>query len=200
MTVDGGTFEDVAISNITMRNVVDSPIFVRLGSRLRGPDGTKVGTIRRLSISNVTAYGATLCSIISGVPGHEIEDLTLSDIRVVHKGGGSSKDATTQPRENERAYPEPGMFGVMPAYGLFVRHARGIDISDVAMSYANGDARPPVVLDDVQDIRFDHMQAEHAGGAATMVLRKVEGLKVHQCPGLTDKSITTVDEGEIKNE
>src|SRR5947209_3983912 len=41
-TVDGGLLEDVAITNITMRDVANSPIFLRLGRRLRGPQGPPV--------------------------------------------------------------------------------------------------------------------------------------------------------------
>src|SRR6266702_337667 len=36
-TVDGGLLEDVTISNLTMRDISNSPIFLRLGSRVRGP-------------------------------------------------------------------------------------------------------------------------------------------------------------------
>src|SRR5207248_7999744 len=55
-TVDGGLLEDVTISNITMRDVVNSPIFLRLGRRMRAPAGTPVGQLRRVNISNVVAY------------------------------------------------------------------------------------------------------------------------------------------------
>src|SRR5256886_12692564 len=40
-TVHGGLLEDVTIDNITMRDVMDSPIFLRLGRRMRGPAGIK---------------------------------------------------------------------------------------------------------------------------------------------------------------
>ncbi|HEY1872007.1 MAG TPA: glycosyl hydrolase family 28-related protein, partial [Chitinophagaceae bacterium] len=52
-SVDGALLEDVVINNITMRDVVNDPIFLRLGSRMRGPAGTEVGKMRRIIISNV---------------------------------------------------------------------------------------------------------------------------------------------------
>src|SRR6266566_1629463 len=55
-TVDGGLLEDVTIANITMRDVQNAPIFLRLGSRMRGPAGTPVGKLRRVNISNIVAY------------------------------------------------------------------------------------------------------------------------------------------------
>src|SRR5205807_830550 len=94
-SVDGAHIEDVAISNITMRDLSNSPIFIRLGSRMRAPEGTSIGSVKRISISNVTAYGADprYASIISGVPGHDVEDVKLSGIRLVYRGGLTLDDA-----------------------------------------------------------------------------------------------------------
>lgn len=94
-TVDGGYLEDVVINNITMRDIVNAPIFLRLGARLRSPENTPVGKLRRVTISNVNVYNADsrYSCIISGIPGHYIEDVTLSNIRIVYKGGGTTEDA-----------------------------------------------------------------------------------------------------------
>ena len=74
-SVDGGLLEDVTITNITMRDVTNSPIFVRLGKRMRGPAGTPIGSLRRVNISNIVAYNADprYASIIAGIPNHQIE-------------------------------------------------------------------------------------------------------------------------------
>ena len=79
-SVDGSHIEDVAVSNITMRNVSNSPIFIRLGSRMRAPEGTPIGSIRRITISNLVAYDVDprYSSIISGIPGHDVEDITFA--------------------------------------------------------------------------------------------------------------------------
>ncbi len=71
-TVDGALLEDIAVSNLTMRNIVDAPIFLRLGARLRGPaETTKVGALRRVSISNIVAHNVEYRSgiLIVGLPG-----------------------------------------------------------------------------------------------------------------------------------
>src|SRR4029077_4584321 len=75
-TVDGALLEDVTITNITMRDVVNSPIFIRLGNRARGPkEKTTVGELRRVIISNIVAYNVEpkYASIISGIPAHKID-------------------------------------------------------------------------------------------------------------------------------
>jgi polygalacturonase len=98
-TVDGGTIEDVTATNLTMRDVTTAPIFIRLGNRGRGPEGTPIGSIRRVLISHVVASGAEprFASIIAGIPGHPVEDVTLSDIRLVYRGGGTPEDAAREP-------------------------------------------------------------------------------------------------------
>ncbi len=117
-TVDGGSLEDITISNVTMRDVTTAPLFLRLGNRGRGPDGRRVGVLRRVSISDVVASGADprYASIIAGLPGHPVEDVYLSNIRIIYKGGGTREDAAREVPENETAYPEPSMFGTLPVY------------------------------------------------------------------------------------
>ncbi|HKX82826.1 MAG TPA: glycosyl hydrolase family 28-related protein, partial [Pyrinomonadaceae bacterium] len=133
-SVDGGLLEDVAITNITMRDVVNPPIFLRLGKRNRGPKETMTeGKLRRVIISNVVAYNAEpkYASIISGIPDNDIEDVRLSNIRIYYKGGGTLQQAGIVPPEKEEDYPEPVMFGEMPSYGFFIRHVKGITMTDV---------------------------------------------------------------------
>src|SRR5262249_21920604 len=91
-SVDGAFAEDITINNITMRDISNSPFFLRLGFRARGPkEKTVVGTMRRIVISNVVVYNADpkYSSIISGIPDHPIEDLLMSNIRVYAAGGGT---------------------------------------------------------------------------------------------------------------
>src|SRR6202041_701862 len=115
-SVDGALLEDIQITNTTMRNLVSSPIFMRLGSRLRGPkESTKVGTLKRILISNLTCYNAPqkLSSILSGIPGYSIEDVKLSNIYIETVGGATREAAQVQTPELESSYPEPRMFGPM---------------------------------------------------------------------------------------
>ncbi len=111
-TVDGAILEDITVTNISMRDIITAPIFLRLGARMRGPDNTPVGTLRRVIINNVVCSNcvSNLGSIISGIPGHLIEDVKIGNIQVLHQGGGTKEDAAYQPPEYEDMYPEPTMF------------------------------------------------------------------------------------------
>jgi polygalacturonase len=181
-TVDGGLLEDLTISNITMRDIVNSPIFLRLGARMRAPRGVPIGALRRVTISNVRVYNADrrYGSILSGIPGHDIEDVKLNDIRIYYRGGGTKEWAALAPPENENAYPEPGMFGNMPSYGFFIRHARDIEMNNVEISYLKEDARPAFVLEDVEGIQLTNVKAQHAAGVPTFVLKSTEGFIARQ--------------------
>ena len=194
-TVDGGLLEDVTISNVTMRDVSNSPIFLRLGARLRGPkEKTQVGELRRVEISNFVVYNADpkYASIISGVPGHDIEDVRLSNIRIYYRGGGTLAQAALDPPEKESDYPEPSMFGELPAYGFFVRHVRGLEMSDVQFSFIAEDQRPAFVLNDVRGADFRHVKARLAPGAQTFVLKNVEDFSLQQSRPLPDTLLERV--------
>ncbi|HEV8482809.1 MAG TPA: glycoside hydrolase family 28 protein, partial [Blastocatellia bacterium] len=167
-------------------------IFLRLGNRLRGPkETTTVGALRRVMISNVVVYNADARygSIISGIPGHPIEDLKLSNIRIFYQGGGTKEQAALEPMEKEIDYPEPSMFGDMPAYGFFIRHVKGLNVSDVEVSYMKPDMRPAFVLIDVKDADFQHARAQHGPDVPTFVLRDVENFSTNQCWQVPDKRL-----------
>jgi polygalacturonase len=190
-TVDGGLLEDVTVTNITMRNIISAPIFLRLGSRMRGPEGVPVGKLRRVIISNIVAYDTkpSYCSVISGIPGYDIEDVQLSNIQIYCTGGGTPEMAAVEPRENERGYPEPGMFGATPAYGFYVRHVNGIEFSNVQVQYDGEEARPAFQLVDVKNADFLHVKSEPVPGVPEVVLKDVTNFRSHFTSGVSDTTI-----------
>ena len=190
-TVDGALLEDIAISNITMRNINNSPIFLRLGSRMRAPEGTAVGQLRRVNISDIVVYNADrrFASIISGIPGHHIEDVKISNVRIIYEGGGTKEDAAIKPPEEERSYPDPRMFGVIPSYGFYIRHATGIELSNITLRYDSVDERPPFILEDVAGADFSRIKAQREAGAATFMLHKVKNFTLSESRDLEDQKI-----------
>ena len=187
-TVDGGLLEDVTITNITMRDVVNSPIFIRLGNRARGPQGTLPGELRRVIISNIVAYNAEpkYASIVSGIPARSIDDLRLSNIHIYYKGGGTKEQAALTPPENENDYPEPVMFGEMPAYGFFIRHVKSLTMTDVELSFMKDDLRPAFVLSDVQGADFQRVKAQRVPGNPLFFLKDVADFNLNQVRQLPD--------------
>ena len=157
--VDGGDLDRVTISNITIDGYL-SPVFLRLGNRARpymnGASKPAVGTFRNVILSNIVATDASkIGCAIAGVPGHRIENVTLSNFRCQCEGGGAPGDARQKIAEKENAYPECAMFGRLPAYGLYCRHVKGLRLLNVQLAPQRPDARPAFVFDDTEDVLLD---------------------------------------------
>ncbi len=164
--VDGATMDGVVISNITMRGV-QYPIFVRLGDRGRPPQATDpripVGALRNVVIQGVFASGGSkIGSAISGLPGHRIENLTLRDITLSYRGGGTKADAAREIEELAEHYPEGSMFGVLPAYGLYCRHIAGLQLENVRCVAEGPEERPALVCSDVERLSVNGLSASPA--------------------------------------
>ena len=198
-TVDGALLEDVSITNITMRDIVNAPIFLRLGSRMRGPAGTPVGALRRVNISNIVVYNADprTSSLITGIPGHDIEDVRLSNIHIYTRGGGTKAQAAAALPELETGYPEPGRFGVTPAYGFLLRHVQGIELSDVQVDALSLDERPAFLVQDVTSADFQHVRGAHAGDVPIWTLKNVRDVSFHQCDPVADAKLSQVSQANF---
>ncbi len=196
-TVDGGYIEDVSITNITMRDITTAPIFIRLGKRQRAPDGTPIAKIRRVNIDNVVVSDADshYASIIAGLAESPIEDVHLSNIRIHYKGGGTKEDAARVVPENEKSYPEPSMFGVIPAYGFYVRHARGVTFDNVKVSFEKAEERPAFVFDSVNDVDLFRIDAQPT--SAFFVLKNVENFSVQQSKNVKDQRIERAEQRQF---
>jgi polygalacturonase len=179
--------EDITITGITMREVV-VPFFLRLGARLRGPRPETVpGTQKRVLISNVTSSNSSpLPSIIAGIPGHSIDDVKISDVVLEQAGGGGADLAALVPEEKADAYPEPTMFGQLPATGFFIRHARNIEMSSVAIATVQPDARPAFHLEDVDGADFFRLRLPKT--SEQFRLKGVSDFRVFGCRHYADNS------------
>ncbi len=199
-TVDGALFEDIAITNITMRDLSACPIFLRLGARLRGPkENTKVGTLRRILISNLECHNApsSYSSILAGIPNYPIEDLKLSNIFIESAGGASSDSVHLSPAENEAKYPEPNMFGETPSHGFFLRHIRRIEMSHVELATIAPDPRPAFLLEDIDRADFFAITAPKPSGPAAaqgnFALHQVKDLRIGWSRAAADFNSTSFD-------
>jgi polygalacturonase len=198
-SVDGAVLENVTISNLTMRDIYDSPIFIRLGARMRGPASAPLGSIRRILISNVVCSNVTspICSIISGIPGQVIEDLRLSNIVIEHQGGGTREQASIRVPEKEKEYPDPDMFGPMPAQGFFLRHVRGIEMDRISIIAQKPDQRPAFVLEDVKSAEFVRVQTPASSAAPIFLLSGVGRFRLRDSPPVADVTLGDVEHRQL---
>jgi polygalacturonase len=193
-TVDGGALEDISFTGVTMRDIRNAPFFLRLGARLRGPPGITVGTLRRIIISDVVCDAPTnaMPAIISGIPGHFIEDVTISNVYLVQRGGVSTERAAIDPPEEETDYPEPSRFGPLPAQALFMRHARNVAVDHLEIASKTPDARPVCWLRDVDDAAFTRFKPPPNAGRAAFLLQDTRRFRITASAPVPDTTLDTV--------
>lgn len=150
-SVDGSHIDGVVVSNLTM---VDcrAPVFIRLGNRGRDMATPTPGTLKNVSISNIVATRGTLCSTITGIPGHNVENVVLADLQLSYAGGVPYAPVDAPVPELIKTYPDADMFPALPAYGLYCRHVQGLTLRDVQVRYEDAYYRFTVVND--RDIRW----------------------------------------------
>jgi hypothetical protein len=198
-SVDGALLEDVTVTNITMRDIISAPLFIRLGRRMRGPEGRSVGTLKRVIIGNLVCYnaGSRTSSLILGVPDHAVEDFKVHDVYIQHKGGGTTEWAGAQPTEQETNYPDPGRFGTTPSQGFFIRHVKNLDMSNIEIASETSDVRPAFVLNDVAGADFFRIKAPHTDNVPLFSLTNVSDFTVGRARPIADTHIEHADEKKL---
>ncbi|MGB0065836.1 MAG: glycoside hydrolase family 28 protein [Terracidiphilus sp.] len=202
-TVDGALLEDIAIVNTTMRDLTAPPLFMRLGARLRGPkDSTQPGTLKRILVDNLVCHNAPtqISSILSGIPGYNIEDIKLANIYIENaavkyfdNAAGLPALTFTDPPEKEDAYPEPTMFGPTPSGGFFLRHIRNLEMSHVEIASTTPDLRPAFYLTDVNRADFFAITAP-TNATGNFALHNVKDLRIGWSRAAKDVALDSADE------
>jgi polygalacturonase len=157
--VDGGIMEGISVSNLTIEGT-QCPVYVRLGGRNRkhridAPEPS-VGRMSNISISNITAYGSGnfACSV-TGIPGHKIAHVKLSNFNIVQQGGlkeGDYLPSLGDVEENVKGYPQPTNWGNLPVSGLFIRHVDDIAVDGFSIDANAYDPRPIFMAHDVNNL------------------------------------------------
>jgi len=188
--VDGATLEDITVNNLTMRNVIDYAIYLTTGKRDRTPGLTTTSQLRNILISNVIADGVGRMSGIQvcGLPELPVQNVRLENIRLISNGGGTTNDALRMPKELGTGYPEPSKIGILPAYGVFVRHARNLELANITTSFETNDMRPAMICSDVNGLQIDNFRPQVADGVAPAKFENVSGLEIRNSPALEIKT------------
>jgi hypothetical protein len=118
---------------------------------------------------------------------------------LIFNGGGTKKDAARVPKELDIGYPEPNKIGIMPAYGVFARHVRDLELANIRMSFENEDLRPAMVCIDVDGLEIDNFKAQVANDVSTAKFEDVKRLVIRNSPMLL-KSEAPATEATAKPE
>ncbi len=183
--VDGGFIENVEADSLQVLNTGNA-IFLRIGERISG----KKGRLENIRIDHVSVEIAASKPdsgyeyegpiedmprnisppvIIAGLPGAMITDISLKNIEIKYPGGGNPLfakillDALDSVPEKPAAYPDFSMFRELPAWGIYIRHARNVQFNNVRLLCGKKDYRTAIVLDDVHHSRFISMEIKEPG-------------------------------------
>ncbi len=167
-SVDGANLEAINISNITMENTT-CPIFIALGKRMRAPEGTPIGSIKNVTLSNIYAdnsdevyksidfyyiyikegseyeQNGCIASSIVNLTDNPLENITLSNVHLKVMGGKKLEDVDY--KENPTGYPTHYMNGfVLPAYGMFIKGVKNLKMNDVNFETIKPDEREELLI------------------------------------------------------
>ncbi len=198
-SVDGGAIENIKVSNIIAQNTGNA-IFVRLGHRA----GEKPGTVKNIHIHDIKVqvpfgrpdinydlrgpevnfFHNPFSSSIAGIPGHNIENVTIENIEISYPGRASRGMAyvpisrLSQVPEKIKNYPEFSMFGEMPSWGFYVRHAEGVTFKNVVLKLEKDDFRPAFVFDDVKGVKIENITLPKTKKYDQIILKDVSGFEM----------------------
>ena len=169
-TVDGAPMEHIDVSDLTMTDICNSPIYIRVGNRMRAPEGFHHSTARHIRIRNVSVTDADCryACLIAGVEGNPVRDVQIENLTIRYRGGLTMADhleqrgvnpffvpsARKQSEPGESNYPEPSAHGIQPAWGFSITHAENILLRNVNLSCTQPDERPWLYQKNTKKLRL----------------------------------------------
>jgi polygalacturonase len=172
----GARIGDLVFSNIVMERVV-GPISLRLaGWRMPNTEGVfddsnwESGKLENVLFENIRARTTTdvdwlkwrsMGISITGAGKARPRGITFSNVDITFQGGGTAENGARRGVPDlTHDYPEIGIFGILPAYGLYIHHADEIVLNNVRFRVESEDRRPAIVCDDVQDLELSGFKAQ----------------------------------------
>ncbi|MEO8616580.1 MAG: glycosyl hydrolase family 28-related protein [Luteolibacter sp.] len=164
--VDGGILENFTITNLAMMDLNSYAIYITTGKRNRAPKVTTNSRIKNVLISQVIAnvVGKISGIQIMGLPEQPIEGVRMENIRITSQGGGTKEEAARVPDELGIGYPEPYRLGVLPAYGVYARHVKNLELANITVTILEDDLRPAAKFSDIDGLEIDNFKAAKVPG------------------------------------
>jgi len=185
--VDGGILENITVDNLAMTDVYDYAIYLTTGKRNRAPEVKTDSRMKNILISNIIVDGVDKMSGIQimGLPEQPIEGVRLENVWLIGKGGGTEKDAAIDPTELGTRYPEPATLGTLPAYGIYARHVKDLELANIHLNFRTDDLRPALVFSDLNGLEIDNVKPQVANGVKPAeIAADVKQLVIRNSPAL----------------
>jgi polygalacturonase len=169
---EGGEMSHMTFSNLVMENV-PRPIFMTFCQQTASVDTPK-GTYEPLKRMHNMKFDNIIVDnskgdkdsafFLTGIPGHEIEDISITNVDFIVSGGGSQEDANKldvkeYTLENMKRWPEFFTVGALPSYGIYARHINGLNLENISIKTNSDDKRLPVILNQVKNATSRNIRA-----------------------------------------
>jgi polygalacturonase len=201
-SVDGGILENIEISDIVAKNTGNA-LFIRLGHR--NQNGA-VGKLRNVHIRNVMVevpadrpdkdyimqgpalpfFHNAIPASITGIPNAYVENVVIENMQITYPGNAHKGYAClplyrlNDIPEQIVEYPEFSTFGELPAWGLYVRHIKGLTLKNISLSLKRPDFRTAYVFDDVENLNIENPMLKKNGGHKQIILKNVRNGNIDQ--------------------
>jgi polygalacturonase len=205
---EGGRMENFVFSNLVMKEVTRAVLmtFNNFTVFVDGPTkSAPMQSMKNFSFNNFRVETKLIRKddvkpliLITGLPGHNIENLTFSNISMTGPGGGTVSDGNLRSiPELDGIRPEFFQFGkVVPAYGVYARHVKGLHMDNIFMNVETPDKRPPMIFDDVEDLELSACKAFVSPDTVSMIrLQNVRNAWIYNCKPLAANEVFLQVEG-----
>ena len=161
---DGAVVDNITARNYTI-NDVSTPVFLVLQNRGRGPQ-RPMGKIQNVLVENIDVIKSSNTSEINAAIDATLENITFKNWTVDNYSTNSTSTPPSYPNGNGNnggTYPEAGIYGSLPAYGLFARNVDGLELTDLTFNDAGNSGRQEIYLQDVvedQDAQYPYDLAD----------------------------------------
>ena len=155
-SMDGAVIDNILIRDCEITNSGQA-IFMLLADRKRTVSGRKsrIGSISNIYFKNIRGKGFTqeYPSIITGISGHHIQNVTFENLDFQLKGGINTTNQTVM--EYDGKYPEGSKFGNTNAHAFFIRHTDNVDFINCKFSTELPDSRPWLMQENVRLVNIN---------------------------------------------
>ena len=172
-TVDGAEMCDIDVRRIIMNDICNSPIYIRLGDRMRAPAGQQASSAHNIRIRDVKVKNADsrYACLIVGCENNPVSNVKMQNVDIEFRGGLTLDDVHEQrgsnpffvhPKEEPhkgvgKCYPEPSAHGIQPAWGFAIYHADGVKLKDIRLSLMQKDERKMMNTENVKHLKIKRM-------------------------------------------
>ncbi|MGZ3787516.1 MAG: glycoside hydrolase family 28 protein [Bacteriovorax sp.] len=148
-SVDGADIDDITFKNIKFKKAGTS-VFLLLGRR---GQRANIGSIQNITFKDI--QGTTFHTWGSAISGTVIDgvryapkNLLFSNVQIESLGVLTSRPS--DPPEYLGQYPDPNLWGDLPAFGYYFRHVDGVTLHQcTTVAGQAGEVREPLVQKDV---------------------------------------------------